>query len=125
MTSTIDSAGFARLIGPTLLALPSTESINAHIWALSTAPTIFLNGSVIFVSGLAIIQNHNVWCYRWPVLITLIGWGNLVLGLLRMACPELMLKQVRRIGVEVVKVLGALMSLLGGFLTFKGYFEGV
>ena len=122
MTSTRDSARLARLIGPSLLALSLTESLNAHIWATSTAPTIFLNGSVIFVSGLAIIQNHNVWCFRWPVLVTLIGWGNLVLGMLRMACPEWVLEQVRRGNIRDIRVASAVMSFLGALLTFKGYY---
>src|SRR6266516_216924 len=122
MTSTRDSARLARLIGPSLLALSLTESLNAHIWATSTAPTIFLNGSVIFVSGLAITQNHNVWCFKWPVLVTLIGWGNLVLGMLRMACPERVLEQVRRGNVRDVRVASAVVGFLGALLTFKGYY---
>jgi hypothetical protein len=115
------SAQLARLVGPTLVAISTTESLNAHIWATSNAPTVFLNGSVIFVSGLAIIQSHNIWRFRWPLVITLVGWGSLAIGLARMAFPEFVLKQVRSGGAKNVRFTAAMVSLIGAFLTAKGY----
>ncbi|KIX06418.1 uncharacterized protein Z518_04394 [Rhinocladiella mackenziei CBS 650.93] len=113
----------ARLVGPSLVAISLTEALNAHIWATNTPPTIFLNGSVIFVSGLAIVQAHNTWCRGWPVLITLVGWGNVALGLMRMAIPERLLDSVRRADVRDIRMATAVTAAMGGFLTWMGYFS--
>lgn len=112
----------ARLIGPALFTVSLAESLNAHIWATNTAPTVFLNGSVIFICGVAIIQNHNVWCWRWPVLVTLVGWASVTLGLMRMVIPERVLDGVKagevrdvRISATVVAGVGAVVGWLGWF----------
>ncbi len=121
-TMTTTSHRLARLVGPTLVTMCLAESLNAHIWATSTAPTIFLNGSVIFVSGLAMVQNHNIWCLRWPVLLTLVGWANITLGLLRMVMPERLLEAVKAGEVRQVKVTATAVAALGAVVSWLGWF---
>ncbi|EXJ70256.1 uncharacterized protein A1O5_06324 [Cladophialophora psammophila CBS 110553] len=119
---TTKSHRLARLIGPALFTISLTESFNAHIWATSSAPTIFLNGSVIFVSGLAIVQNHNVWCRSWPVLVTLAGWGGVALGLMRMLIPERILESVKRAEARDVRIAATVVAAFGAVLSLFGYF---
>jgi hypothetical protein len=47
-----------------------------HIFAAQTAPIVYLNGTLLFVGGLAIVQSHNRWSWGWPLLVTLTGWGS-------------------------------------------------
>lgn len=121
MATDYQSTKLARLIGPSLLAVTATESLNAHIWATSNGPNVFINGTLLFVSGLAIIQSHNVWCFRWPVAITLVGWGSLAAGLMRMTFPEFVLKQVRRGGTRNVRLSASMVGMIGAFVTARGY----
>lgn len=67
--------------------LAATEAFNMPIFAAQTAPVVYLNGTLLFVAGVAIVQAHNRWRWGWPLLVTLSGWGILVVGLVRMISP--------------------------------------
>lgn len=82
-----NAKSLAGLIGPTLLVVTSSETLNLRIWEGAPATLVYLNGCLLFVAGLAILRAHNVWTWRWPVLITLIGWLALAAGLYRTFLP--------------------------------------
>lgn len=84
----MDSRQLAGLIGPTMVALGVTEAINMDVFANQIAPVVYLNGAVLFVAGLAIVRAHNLWTWRWPVVMTLTGWVASIGGLWRMAAPD-------------------------------------
>ncbi|OQV04608.1 hypothetical protein CLAIMM_09463 [Cladophialophora immunda] len=119
---TTQSHRLARLVGPALFTISAAETLNAHIWASSTAPTVFLNGAVIFVAGLAVVQAHNVWSRAWPVLVTLAGWGAVALGLTRMLIPERILESVKGARVRDVRVGAAAVAGFGAVVSFFGYY---
>jgi hypothetical protein len=116
------SIQLARLIGPSLTVLTVTEMWNARIWSENTAASIYLNGSILFVAGLAIVQNHNIWKVSWVVLITLLGWGSMALGIMRMGAPEEVLAAKKSTTWQTI--IPALMLLpIGICLTVLGYFQ--
>lgn len=81
------SRQLAGLIGPGLLAVSATEALNMGIYVAQTAPVVYLNGTILFVAGLAIVRAHNCWQKGWILLVTLTGWVALGLGMLRMVFP--------------------------------------
>ncbi len=115
-----DSKQIAGLIGPTLLALGPSEAMNFRIWATNIAPLIYLNGTLLFVAGLAIVRVHNRWTRGWPVMVTLVGWIGILGGLFRMFAPE-----VQRTGqnAPTTIITASLMGAIGLFLTFKAYWS--
>jgi hypothetical protein len=117
MQDATDSRRLAGWIGPTLLALGLTEAWNMDIYATQTAPVVYLNGTLLFVVGLAIVRAHPHWTWRWPVLVTLTGWGALLVGLYRMAAPD-----APQAG-ESLPTFSALMvlTLIGAVLTWAAY----
>ena len=111
------SRTIARIVGPACIALAVTERMNMDIYAVQTAPIVYLNGTLLFVGGVAIVQAHNIWVRRWPLLVTLVGWGVLGVGLTRMIAP-----QAGRIDAGgVADLVFAALFVLGAFLSFKGY----
>lgn len=115
----MDSRGIAGLVGPTLIAITTTETLNLRIWANNIAPVTYLNGTALFVAGLSIVRAHNRW-RGWPALVSLTGWLTLIAGLARMIAPE------ARQGGEnapTYLVIGTLF-VLGVALTFNGYAPG-
>jgi hypothetical protein len=115
-----NSKKIAALIGPSIIVVTVSETINANIWAINIAPVIHLNGSLLFVAGLAIVRSHNIWVRGWPVMITLTGWFIILLGMFRMFAPGLFLKGVQSSGYAfIVPSLGILA--VGIFLTRKAY----
>lgn len=82
-----DSRQLAGIIGPTLVTVTISETINLPIWTNNIATLTYLNGCLLFIAGLSIIRAHNVWTLRWPVFVTLIGWLALLGGTFRMFAP--------------------------------------
>jgi len=57
------------------------------IYEGQTPPVVYLNGTILFVAGLALVRAHNAWRRDWTVMLTLSGWVALVVGLCRMFFP--------------------------------------
>ena len=115
-----NSKSIAGLVGPTAVAFALSEWINLRIlWANTSPSIIYLNGSLLFVAGLAIIRVHNRWTGGWPVLVTLTGWFLMLVGLIRMFAPVYAQKEAENNN----GVYGLLIVLfaIGVFLTFKAY----
>lgn len=118
-----NSTHIARLLGPALIGITVTEWMNLDIFTTaagpSFAPHVYLDGTLLFIAGLAILRAHNVWSLRWPVLITLVGWVGVLGGLGRMAAPLSSQQAGRNTGI----VYGSIIALLaiGIVLTVKSY----
>ncbi|HSD73945.1 MAG TPA: hypothetical protein VLB75_04195 [Steroidobacteraceae bacterium] len=118
-----NSAHIGKLLGPALIAITVTEWINLDIFAAAAGPSfaahVYLNGTLIFIAGLALVRAHNVWSRRWPVLITLVGWFAIVAGLARMAAPVVS----QQAGRSPAVLFGSLIVLLaiGIILTYKSF----
>ncbi len=112
-----NSKKIAGLIGPSLIALTTSEAINLHIWAINIPAVTYLNGSLLFVAGLSIVRVHNRWTGGWPVLVTLAGWFVILGGLFRMFFPEAQ-QLAENIPSYVVIII---LCVIGIFLTFKAY----
>ena len=112
-----NSKHIAQLIGPTLIVIVLSEALNLEIWAANMPPVTYLNGCLSFVAGLSIVRVHNRWALAWPLLVTLVGWGAIVLGLVRMFAPQ------AHPGGKNIGTYGALVLVLtiGTFLSIKAY----
>ena len=111
------SRQLAGLIGPTLVALGATEAFNMHIFEKQLAPVVYLNGTILFVAGLALVRAHHRWGWRWSTLITITGWVLLTGGLYRMMMPE---APQASANIGTYLVLASIVAI-GLFLSFKGY----
>jgi hypothetical protein len=87
-SAAMNTKQLAGLIGPTLVAIGATEALNINIFENQIAPVVYLNGTILFVVGLALVRAHNRWAWRWPTFITVTGWVLLAGGLYRMIAPE-------------------------------------
>jgi hypothetical protein len=107
----------AGLIGPTLVAIGATEALNIRTFENQIAPVVYLNGTILFVVGLALVRAHNRWAWGWPTLITVTGWVLLLGGLYRMIAPEAPQAHDSPESYAMFAVIVA----IGMFLSFKGY----
>ena len=111
------SRKLAGIVGPTLLAVSLTEAVNLNIFSSHSAPVIYLNGTLLFIAGLAIIRAHSQWSLDWRAILTLIGWLALMLGLYRMTFPNA--PQMNAGGLTYA--LLALLAACGAILTYQAY----
>lgn len=118
-----NSKQIAELLGPAMIAITISETVNIHIWAGNTAAGVYFNGTVLFVVGLSIMRAHNLWVRGWPVLVTIMGWALMLLGLFRMFFPELQLQAAQHAFGTIMEIIPVM--LVGIFLTYKAYSRGI
>ena len=82
---------------------------------------VILIAFMAIVIGLLNILFHSTWESDWTIIITLIGWGALLEGLLLLAFPNLIAKWLEYIHIKLVQVLYILMFLVGIFLLNMAY----
>jgi hypothetical protein len=83
----------------------------------------FVDGFLNLPLGAAIIAFHNIWS-GIPVVLTLVGWGFLIKGLIRFCAPKQALRMMARVSVErswEFQVAGALLVVLAGLLAYGVY----
>jgi len=112
-----NSRNLAGLVGPVLVALSITEAMNMGVYVEQTGPVVYLNGTLLFIGGLALVRAHNRWVLDWRVLLTIVAWAALGLGLYRMIAPA-----APQAGDHVATylMLGALF-VVGAVLCWAGY----
>ena len=124
----------AKLIGPPFLAAglglllnqttywEMTDEVIRHPSPVSNM-LVYLSGMLSMVVGLAVVNAHPSWTRDWRVVITIIGWLLLVGGIERIVFPDIVLKLASTFyGSPTTLLIVAIISLvLGGFLSFKGY----
>ena len=118
-----NSIYIAKLLGPALIGITVTEWLNLDVFAAAIGPTfathVYLDGTLLFIAGLAILRAHNAWRHHWSVLITIVGWIGVIGGLGRMVAP-VSAQQVGRSGLAVYGFLVVLFAI-GLVLTFKAF----
>jgi hypothetical protein len=115
-----NSKHIAGYVGPMMVALGASEALNFGIWEQIVPAVVYLNGTLLLLAGLVLIRAHNVWVFRWPVLITVTGWSLLAAGLYRMFMPAAQQAQAG----TLIYVLFAVLVLVGLFMTYQGFGQG-
>jgi len=83
----------------------------------------FVDGFLNLPMGALIVGFHEVWS-GIPLVLTLVGWGLLIKGLIRFCAPKLALKMMARVCVErswEVQVAGAGLVVLAAVLAYGAY----
>ena len=109
----------AGLIGPILMVLSISETLNLSIWKGVDASVVYLNGLILFIAGLSIVRTYNHWAFDWTVMITLTGWLSLLAGVYRLFFPNS--PQLKKNTITYV-VLPVIFST-GSILSYKAYVD--
>jgi hypothetical protein len=83
----------------------------------------FMDGFLNLPLGAVIVGFHNKWS-GIPVVLTLVGWGLLIKGLIRFCAPKQALRIMARVSLErswEFQVAGAGLVALAGFLGYAIY----
>jgi hypothetical protein len=84
---------------------------------------MFVEGSLSLGFGALIVALHNVWS-GLPIVLTLIGWGQIMKGLVRLVAPQFSLRVYERMTLERAwqfRVAGVVAVALGGLLAYAAY----
>lgn len=123
------TALFAQLWGPTLLAVASgvfasRKYYNKIYRDLQKEPFgLLLFGMIAIPGGIAHINYHTVWGTLPEIVITLLGWGLLLKGLVFAIAPGFVDKAGDfEADVKLIPIAGVLMTLMGLYLSWVGFF---
>jgi hypothetical protein len=84
---------------------------------------VFIDGFLNLPLGAVIVGFHNIWS-GIPVVLTLVGWGLLIKGLIRFCAPQQALRLMARVSVArswEFQVAGAGLVSLAGLLGYGVY----
>ena len=70
------SRELAGVVGPALVAIGVTEALNLHIFDTQIPQVVYLNGTILFVSGVALVRTHNRWTWNWSNPDRALCWGR-------------------------------------------------
>jgi len=119
----------AKIIGPLFLVVGVGIFINLEHYRRLVADfgasslSIYMAGTTALVLGLLIVSFHNVWEWRWPVIITVMGWATLLKGAVRILLPKLVADRSERYArnTNIVMTSAIVVLVIGGVLTYFGY----
>jgi len=81
---------------------------------------VFAEGFLCLSFGAIVVAFHNVWS-GLPMLLTVVGWLQVLKGLIRFTIPNLGLRIYERVVPErawTFRVAGAFSIVLGGLFTY-------
>lgn len=97
--------GFFSILVALAMLAHKQATVDMLTTLFSNTTAVFVIGLIGIAAGLALILGHNVWSGgALPVIVTLIGWGSFLKGLLCLFLPQ-----------------GALAGVLGG-PSYERYF---
>ena len=106
------------VIGLSHLSQPKSWVAFYQVLAARGVPGVFLEGFLLLNFGTFIVAFHNVW--HGPALVlTLVGWVQVLKGLGRFVAPQFSLRVMQRLTPErghYFQVGGVFALLLSGFL---------
>jgi hypothetical protein len=86
---------------------------------------VFFNGMLSLMVGSIIVSLHNVWS-GLPMLVTLLGWAQVIKGLVSLTVPSFGLKKMMRVSMERAyefQVAGALFLVFSAVIVY-GWLPG-
>jgi hypothetical protein len=111
------------IIGVSHLAQPHAW-VDFFIWLRSKGHTgVFVNGFLSLTFGSIIVAFHNVWS-GWPMVLTIMGWGQVLKAFLSFVFPQIGLRTMERVSharAREFMIPGALFAVLGGWLVYVGF----
>ncbi len=119
----------AKLIGPLFVIVGVGVLINPIHYHkmianfINNAELYYFSGALAFVTGVAIINYHNVWVQDWRVAITLAGWLSLVKGTFRIVYPTAgsQLASTAMFSKNMLYIYGVFILSVGAWLCTKAF----
>ena len=120
---------FAKILGPLYAIIGIGILLNMKTYLnviedfIKNAAIVYLCGVAVFVTGMIIVLNHNIWVINWPVVITIMGWMAILKGVFLIIFPNAMVRFTKKFK-NMTRVLFAdiiFIIMLGCFLTAKGF----
>ncbi len=84
---------------------------------------MFVTGAMVFILGLLIVLNHNVWEASWKVIPTIIGWAMVAKGVALFFVPKIAMGKARKFAKNrnLRMLVGIVAVVVGAYLVYVGF----
>ncbi|MDP1624921.1 MAG: hypothetical protein Q8L64_04080 [bacterium] len=120
---------FAQIWGPILVAVALGFFFSRKYYITiyrdleKESFAVLFFGMVAMAAGIVHIMGHNVWGNLSQVVVSLLGWGLLVKGIICVTFPGLADRSGDwAIHAKVVPAAGVIALVIGAYLSWVGYF---
>lgn len=115
--------GWYLVITSLYLLLRYEQAKSVMIEVMEQRSLLFILAIITLILGLIMVTVHNVWVLAWPVIITLFCWLVLISGILRLFCPDTVIRMGQAFLDDPIKmkVAALIFLLIGLFLLFQVY----
>jgi len=82
---------------------------------------VFFNGMLSLTFGSILVAFHNVWT-GWPMIVTVLGWAQVLKGLISLVAPSIGLKKMLRVSMDRAwefQVAGAAFVVLSALIAWS------
>jgi hypothetical protein len=114
---------YCIIVGVTM-ALNKTATVQMVTALVNDAPLLYVFGLTVTAAGLAIVIAHNRWSSLAAVLVSIVGWGALIKGLLFLFLPPSAAGGITVWGVPYERFYYGdvvLALVLGCYLAYRGF----
>jgi len=121
-------AGIERLVALCCLVIGLSHVVQARAWAElfmhwreKGVVGVFYTALLHFCLGALIVAFHNVW-RGIPLLVTVLGWGWTIKGLLYLTWPQHGLRMLNRVSLERAwefAVAGAVLLVIAALIIYS------
>lgn len=115
---------FARFLGGFFvifgLLFIATRQLGKTIEMTDNKAFVISTGYITLLLGLVTVVLHNLWVADWRIVITLIGWGWLIKGILKIGFPEFINKHAQKFAKKEVSS-AIILIFLGAWLLWLGF----
>ena len=84
---------------------------------------MFVTGAMVFILGLLVVLNHNVWEASWQVIPTIIGWAMIAKGISIFFIPNIVLGLAKKFAKNrnLAVFSGVIAIAIGAYLVYVGF----
>jgi len=88
---------------------------------------MYITGAMVFILGLLIVLNHNVWEASWQVVPTIVGWAMVAKGAAMFFVPKMVMTKARRFAKNrnMAVLAGIVAVAVGAYLVYVGFGLGM
>lgn len=113
---------YLLIVGAILLI--NKKSLNRLMNLIEDDNFVFTVAFISLIIGILSVLTHNIWSFDWVGLVTLMGWGALVKGVVYMGYPEMAhtWKKLLKGNNMLLRVMLLLALVAGAYLSYSGFY---
>lgn len=97
-----------------------TKQLGRTIEMTKDKAFVISTGYVSLLMGLVTAILHNIWVANWTVTITILGWGTLIKGIMKIGFPSYIHKQAQMFKNQQI-LEATLLLILGVWLLWQSF----